>query len=53
MFGLDKPIDAVKKLNQDFGLHIEAGTTPTIKEMSEYQKRVAKKRAYEEWEKWA
>lgn len=51
MFGLDKPIDAVKKLNQDFGLHIQVGTTPTREEVSEYQKRIAEKRAYKEWEK--
>lgn len=53
MSGLDKPIDAVKKLNQDFGLHIEVGTTPTAEEVSEYQKRIAEKREYEAWEKWA
>jgi DNA primase len=48
MFGLDKPIDAVKKLNYDYDLHIEIGKTPTAEEVSEYQKRVAEKRAYEE-----
>ena len=42
-----------KKLNQDFGLHIEIGKAPTSAEVSEYQKRVAEKRAYEEWEKQA
>ena len=52
-FNLNKPIDAVKKLNQDFGLHIEIGKAPTSAEVSEYQKRVAEKRAYEEWEKQA
>ena len=51
MFGLEKPIDAVKKLNQDYGLNIEIGKAPTTKEVSEYQKRVQEKRAYEEWEK--
>ncbi len=51
LFGLDKPIDAVKKLNQDFGLHLDIGSTPTAKEASEYQKRIAEKREYEEWEK--
>ena len=51
MFELDKPIDAVKKLNENFGLHIEIGKTSTAAEVSEYQKRVAEKRAYEEWEK--
>ena len=51
MFGLEKPIKAVKKLNDDFGLNIEIGKAPTTKEVSEYQKRVQEKRAYEEWEK--
>ena len=51
MFGLDKPIDAVKKLNEDFGLHIEIGKAPTDAEVSEYQKRIVEKREYEEWEK--
>ncbi len=51
IFGLDKPIDAVKKLNEDFGLHIDIGKSPTAEEVSEYQKRIAEKRSYEEWEK--
>jgi len=51
IFGLDKPIDAVKKLNDDYGLHIDIGKAPTAKEVSEHQKRVQEKRAYEEWEK--
>lgn len=51
MFGLDKPIDAVKKLNDDYALHIEIGKAPTAEKVSEYQKRVREKRAYEEWEK--
>ena len=37
MFGLDKPIDAVKKLNYDYDLHIEIGKTPTAEEVSEYR----------------
>lgn len=40
MFGLDKPIDAVKKLNDDYALHIEIGKAPTAEKVSEYQKRV-------------
>ena len=43
MFGLEKPIDAVKKLNEDYGLHIDIGKAPTEKELSEYQKRVQEK----------
>ena len=51
MFGLDKPIDAVKKLNDDYGLHIDIGKAPSAKEVSEYQKRVQEKHEYEVWEK--
>ncbi|WP_288533976.1 CHC2 zinc finger domain-containing protein [uncultured Ruminococcus sp.] len=53
MFGLDKPIDAVKKLNYDYDLHIEISKTPTAEEVSEYQKHIREKREYEEWEKQA
>ena len=48
MFGLDKPIDAVKKLNYDYDLHIEIGKTPTAALPIFALKRVAEKRAYEE-----
>ena len=51
MFGLVGPIDAVKKLNDDYGLNINIEQAPTSEEVSEYQKRIAEKRAYEEWEK--
>lgn len=51
MFALDKPIDAVKKLNDDYNLHIDIGKAPTSEEVSEYVKRVLEKREYEEWEK--
>lgn len=53
MFSLDKPIDAVKKLNADFGLHIDVGKAPTSAEVSEYRKRVTERRDYNAWEKWA
>lgn len=53
MFGLDKPIDAVKKLNYDYDLHIDIGKAPTAEEVSEYQKHIREKREYEEWEKQA
>lgn len=51
MFTLVGPIDAVKKLNNDYGLNINIGQAPTAEEVSEYVKRIAEKRAYEEWEK--
>ncbi|WP_296794377.1 CHC2 zinc finger domain-containing protein [Ruminococcus sp.] len=51
MFGMDKPIDAVKKLNDDYGLNISIGQAPTKAEVSEYQKRIEERRAYEQWEK--
>ena len=51
MFGLDKPIEAVKKLNENFGLHIAIGKATNSAEISECQKRIAEKREYEAWEK--
>jgi DNA primase len=53
MFSLSEPIEAVKKLNDDYGLHINVGQASTSAEVSEYHKRIAERRAYEEWEKQA
>ena len=53
LFSLSEPIEAVKKLNDDYGLHIAVGQAPTSAEVSEYHKRIAERRAYEEWEKQA
>lgn len=53
LFSLSEPIEAVKKLNEDYGLHIAVGQAPTSAEVSEYHKRIARRRAYEEWEKQA
>ena len=53
LFSLSEPIEAVKKLNDDYGLHIAVGQAPTSAEVSEYYKRIARRRAYEEWEKQA
>jgi len=53
MFGLSEPIEAVKKLNADFGLHIAVGQAPTSAEVSEYRKRIEARKSYEQWEKQA
>lgn len=53
LFSIAEPIEAVKKLNEDYGLHIAIGQAPTSAEVSEYHKRIAQRRAYEEWEKQA
>lgn len=53
LFGLAKPIDAVKKLNADFGLHLSVGKAPTAAEVSAYQKRIAERKTYEQWEEQA
>ena len=50
LFRLDKPIEAVKKLNDDYGLHIEVSRATTSIEISEYQKRAAERKKYEAWE---
>ena len=53
IFELEKPIDAVKKLNEDYGLHITVGKAPTSAEVSEYRRRIERRKAYEVWEKQA
>lgn len=53
MFSIAEPIEAVKKLNDDYGLHISVGKAPTTAEVSEYRKRIEARRAYEQWEKQA
>lgn len=53
MFSIAEPIEAVKKLNDDYGLHISVGEAPTTAEVSEYRKRIEARRAYEQWEKQA
>lgn len=51
IFRLSEPIEAVKKLNTDFGLGIDIGKVPTSAEISEYRKRIARRKAYEHWER--
>lgn len=51
MFSLSEPIEAVKKLNADYGLHISVGKAPTSAEVSEYRRRIECRKAYEVWEK--
>lgn len=53
MFHLEKPIAAIKKLNEDFGLHLEIGVLPSKAEKSEYQERISERKAYEEYDKGA
>ncbi|NLT08094.1 MAG: DNA primase [Ruminococcus sp.] len=53
LFSLSEPIEAVKKLNDDYDLHFAVGQAPTSAEVSEYHKRIAERRAYVEWEKQA
>lgn len=53
LFGIDKPIEAVKKLNQDFGLHIDVGKAPTHAEVLKFHKRGDERKEYEIWEQYA
>ena len=53
LFSIAEPIESVKKLNEDYGLHISVGKAPTTAEVSEYHKRIEARRAYEQWEKQA
>ncbi len=49
LFGLARPLDAAKKLNDDFFLHLDVGGHKSVNEVSEYRKR---QREWEEYERW-
>ncbi len=51
LFGLSRPIDAAKKLNEDFYLHLDLGGHRTVNEVSEYRKRQQEREEYERWER--
>jgi hypothetical protein len=50
MFGLP-PIDAVKKLNDDFGLNLDLGHAPVRAEKEELRKPPDERKSYGNWEK--
>ena len=50
LFGLPRPIDAAKKLNDDFYLHLDVGGHKAVNEVSEYHKRQHEREKYERWE---
>lgn len=55
LFGLARPIDAAKKLNEDFFLHLDVGGKAQSTQASEYRKRQQEREEYERWEQetWA
>ena len=50
LFGLARPIDAAKKLNEDFYLHLDVCGHKTSNEVSEYRRRQHEREKYERWE---
>jgi hypothetical protein len=49
IFGLS-PIDAAKKLCEDFNLGLDIGRPPDKREKCEYMKQASERKAYEDWE---
>ena len=50
LFGISS-IEAVKRLNYDFGLHIEMDKHLSAEQVTEYQQRQAERLTYDQWEK--
>ena len=50
LFGLPRPIDAAKKLNEDFLLRLDVCGHKTANEVSEYRKRQREREEYKCWE---
>lgn len=50
IFGISS-VEAVKRLNYDFGLHIEMDKPLSAEQITEYQQRQAERLAYDQWEK--
>ena len=53
LFGLARPIDAAKKLNEDFLLHLDVDGKVQPVQVSEYRMRQREREEYERWERWA
>ncbi len=51
LFGLARPIDAAKKLNDDFYLHLDVGGKAQSAQVSEYRRRQQEREEYERWER--
>ena len=51
LFDLRRPIDAARKLNDDFYLHLDLSGHKTVNEVSEYRKRQREREEYERWER--
>ena len=49
LFGISS-VEAVKRLNYNFGLHIEMDKPLSAEQITEYQQRQAERLAYDQWE---
>ena len=50
VFGISS-VDAAKRLNYDFGLHIDVDKPLSAEQITEYQQRHSERLAYNQWEK--
>lgn len=50
LFDLRRPIDAARKLNEDFLLHLDVDGKSLSAQVSEYRKRQQEREEYERWE---
>ncbi len=50
LFGLARPIDAARKLNDDFLLHLDVDGGASPAQVSEYRRRQHEREKYERWE---
>ena len=51
LFDLHRPIDAARKLNEDFYLNLDLGGHKAVNEISEYRRRQHEREEYERWER--
>ena len=51
LFGLSRPLDAARKLNEDFMLNLDLGGHKAVNKVSEYSRRQREREEYERWER--
>ena len=51
LFGLARPIDAAKKLNEDFLLHLDVDGGTSANAVKDYRRRQREREEYERWER--
>ena len=51
LFDLRRPIDAARKLNEDFHLHLDIGGGTSANAVNDYRRRQREREEYERWER--